>query len=557
MQDLSALRKSVRQTLLLRPVDSPLPASESGESSRAGTPELYLQEDDIPFEDTISISEVLDLLSPQTSSLFVATQLRQTVILDTRPLSDFLDAHLPRSANVSIPSLIFKRFLKASGTRAISWDSLGSFVSTSAGKTIWGAVNTRERVNIVVVGQTAMDDTARVLRAIIDQVVHGDVEVLRGGWAAVISDLAAVDMLVSGEQSVRPSSSFSTSSSNTRSTAPATHVDGQTSNTAPRVLHHPSMPTLRPSGLHGKRNVPSLSLQTGASTSRRPPKLSLNMDRPVHSGTNGPFEDGVSPLNTTPAGPSKRTNPGLTISAPKSPLYGSGFQPSTQSRLPPGSTQPRNASGKLHPNDNSSPSEVVTPNTLWSSRTTARPDTPNHHPLPSPNAIPNGLATARNGMAPFIVSTILPSFLYLGPEITSREEVNALVQLGVKRILNVAIECDDDDELRMKERFERYLKVPMRDLVEESGVAEGMRDACKFLGEQRPILRDDHATDVQTTLDYTPHQHTCIARRGNHALSLLFSLISSTPMPGHSRRHTPTLQKGGKGFRQTSVSSPS
>jgi hypothetical protein len=89
-------------------------------------------------------------------------------------------------------------------------------------------------------------------------------------------------------------------------------------------------------------------------------------------------------------------------------------------------------------------------------------------------------------MAPFIVSPILPSFLYLGPEITSREEVDALVKLGVKRILNVAIECNDDGELRLKERFERYLKLPMRDIVEESGVGKGMRDACEFLGESVP-----------------------------------------------------------------------
>jgi hypothetical protein len=54
--------------------------------------------------------------------------------------------------------------------------------------------------------------------------------------------------------------------------------------------------------------------------------------------------------------------------------------------------------------------------------------------------------------------------------------------MGVKRILNVAIECADDKQLRMSERFERYHKIPMRDIVEESGVAKGMEDACKFLG---------------------------------------------------------------------------
>jgi len=100
----------------------------------------------------------------------------------------------------------------------------------------------------------------------------------------------------------------------------------------------------------------------------------------------------------------------------------------------------------------------------------------------------SSISTTRNGMAPFIVSTILPSFLYLGPEISSARDVQELQDLGIKRILNVAIECEDDQDLGLKRVFEKYLKVPMRDIVEESGVKKGMRESCNFLGGSNTLI---------------------------------------------------------------------
>jgi hypothetical protein len=88
---------------------------------------------------------------------------------------------------------------------------------------------------------------------------------------------------------------------------------------------------------------------------------------------------------------------------------------------------------------------------------------------------------ARNAIAPFIVSTILPQFLYLGPEISSMDEVKELQRLGIKRILNVAMECEDNQGLGLANEFERYHKIPMRDIVEETGVKKYMWQACDFL----------------------------------------------------------------------------
>lgn len=57
-----------------------------------------------------------------------------------------------------------------------------------------------------------------------------------------------------------------------------------------------------------------------------------------------------------------------------------------------------------------------------------------------------------------------------------------LLGLGVKRILNIAAECDDDNGLRLRERFERYVRIPMRDTVEEDNITQGVREVCDILG---------------------------------------------------------------------------
>ena len=61
-----------------------------------------------------------------------------------------------------------------------------------------------------------------------------------------------------------------------------------------------------------------------------------------------------------------------------------------------------------------------------------------------------------------------------------------LLANGVKRIINIAAECDDDHGLQLRERFERYVHIPMRDTVEEDNITRGVREVCKFLGERLP-----------------------------------------------------------------------
>jgi hypothetical protein len=103
---------------------------------------------------------------------------------------------------------------------------------------------------------------------------------------------------------------------------------------------------------------------------------------------------------------------------------------------------------------------------------------------PSPATARPELCSAESEAVPtFTVSTILPNFLFLGPELTEPAHVEELKDLGVKRIMNLAVELNEDDHgLHLKERFDRYVKIPMRDNVEEENVLKGVREVCEILG---------------------------------------------------------------------------
>ena len=82
----------------------------------------------------------------------------------------------------------------------------------------------------------------------------------------------------------------------------------------------------------------------------------------------------------------------------------------------------------------------------------------------------------------FIVSCIIPNFLYLGPEPLSKEDVKELDDLNIKQILNMALEVNDKPDLDLSHHFEKYSKIPMRDFVEEKGVQQRIEEACTILG---------------------------------------------------------------------------
>lgn len=80
----------------------------------------------------------------------------------------------------------------------------------------------------------------------------------------------------------------------------------------------------------------------------------------------------------------------------------------------------------------------------------------------------------------FIVSAIVPDFLYLGPEISTSEQMQGLEDRSIQRILNMAEECDDDVP-GLKETF-KYSKLAARDTVEMQNVESTLRKAVQIIG---------------------------------------------------------------------------
>ncbi|KAF8670457.1 hypothetical protein AX14_005868 [Amanita brunnescens Koide BX004] len=100
------------------------------------------------------------------------------------------------------------------------------------------------------------------------------------------------------------------------------------------------------------------------------------------------------------------------------------------------------------------------------------------------NGMDDSPPNLEDGYPTFNVTTILPNFLYLGPEPTAPEHVEELRELGVKRILNIAAECRDDHGLGMRDVF-KYVKIPMQDTLQEDNVAWAIREACSVLDNAR------------------------------------------------------------------------
>ena len=108
--------------------------------------------------------------------------------------------------------------------------------------------------------------------------------------------------------------------------------------------------------------------------------------------------------------------------------------------------------------------------------TTAHTNRSDHH-----THVNGDLNEANGSIVPFSVSIIIPGFLYLGPEPIKESDVEELESIGIKRILNMAVECETQEKL--KGRFEKIATIPMRDSLAEVNVQDRIREACILLDD--------------------------------------------------------------------------
>ncbi|KAF9028048.1 hypothetical protein BDZ89DRAFT_1101817 [Hymenopellis radicata] len=447
------------------------------------------------------------------------------LLIDTRPLPAHLSFHIAHSIPIAIPSLILKRCRKPGGGFQ-SLDSLRQFITTEDGKRSWDhlirpggpwdgdivvydeEMDVKDRDNMTIPAWALLPVLAPLLS-------FGNADYLAGGIGSaghhpdletlIVSDAGRLtDEALGGRAGVgngvfqldtnqpfHPKSSLEveiTSASST--TSSSTH-----SNTPPPRSPLPMMSNIMPGAARiSKTAHPDSALVNIMDATPSPPPSQATFRRPPPpqrrpSAPNLRRIDTKSAerLNTIPK-LQVRTVPikSATLSVP--PLSLSLHGPPSPSHL-----------NLTHSNHNTPPASAnlwvtspTSPADIYSAYFTP-PHTPTAHnrfPSGSSSFIPSAPPTARPDDPPtteepfhWSVSTILPGFLFLGPELTTSEHVAELQSLGVRRILNIAAECED--ELNLNQTFERYVKIPMRDTVEEDGIARGVREVCEILDDAR------------------------------------------------------------------------
>lgn len=425
---------------------------------------------------------------------------RRPLVIDTRQPASYLASRLKHSLNIAIPSLIMRRCTKPGG-RLPSLDAIRTHITTDRGKEAWDELMRPGGVwdGDVVVYDEDTDEQNRdnpqllpwaMLSVLQPLVENGVVEYLKGGISAARSHPSAHHYIITGEPALvaGPGSELRTdghsplrkgglfqldTNSATRSKAmpeieppSASPTKGQPSS-SPRPMLCDLSPSPSPStsvfpqhSKSRKASIPNLCRIDTSSAERLVPKLTVRT-LPVKANTLA-----APTLSRQSSSSSLRPNSPSHLTLSLSNKYPSG----SRGLFPPSANS---SCESLHPPSRAhslSPRTPTTPTGFPSSPRTARPD------LDAP-------PTTEDPFPAFSVSTILPNFLFLGPELTQPEHVDELLALGVKRILNIAAECNDDQGLNLRDRFEKYTRIPMRDTVEEENVSRSVHEACEALGK--------------------------------------------------------------------------
>ena len=445
---------------------------------------------------------------------------KRPLLIDTRPAAAHQSFHLRHSINIAIPSLILKRFRKPGGGLP-NLDALRQYITSDQEKSAWDSLMSPGGPwdGDVVMYDDEMDPkdkdhlgiTAWAIIPVISPLLsYGSVDYLEGGVALARhhptlstlmingydSEMSDSDLVVDSGPMLQPPAGFQGGMRkgaglfqlNTQISLPSKplpEIEPCSSTSSRPRSPLPTMPSTVSSSLNSLNPADSNINVIDASPS--PPPSSISFKKPTSrrasvSNLRRLDTKSAERLNTNVPKLSVRTKPmrsatltippSLSIIPPQSPghlhLMYSNHSPPPSARF-----------GVLSPTND--PANYLTPYF-----------TPPHTPgTPKPSFLPPSPATARPDLDPpsteealpvFTISTILPNFLFLGPELTIPEHVEALQDLGVKRILNIAAECDDDHGLKLKEVFEKYYKIPMRDTVEEENIAQGVREVCDILG---------------------------------------------------------------------------
>ncbi|KAG0252914.1 hypothetical protein BG011_006682 [Mortierella polycephala] len=184
-------------------------------------------------------------------------------------------------------------------------------------------------------------------------------------------------------------------------------------------------------------------------------------------------------------------------------IFGADLQINGQPPVQQPSTLLASSSSSLHSSTSTSPTTAVT------GKSDSGPVS-----LPLTHLQDNAIAERE-------VSMILQDFLYLGGELIDEDQITELESHGVKRILNVAENCDDEIWIK---RFGTtgYLKVGLRDHVDQD-LKDGLDEAIKFIAASKtPIYvhcQAGKSRSVATVIGYLIQEcHWPLKRAYDHVV---------------------------------------
>jgi hypothetical protein len=437
---------------------------------------------------------------------------KRPLLIDTRPAAAHQSFHLRYSINIAIPSLILKRFRRPGGGLP-NLDALRQYITSDQEKSAWDSLMCPRGPwdGDIIVYDDEMDPNYKdhlgitswaIIPVISPLLSYGSVDYLEGGVALARRHPALSTLIINGYDSNVSDNDF-TFDSGPELQPPGVFHGGMRKgsglfqlNTQMTGLSKP-LPEIEPSS--STRSDPHPPLPTMPLTSSLSSSIDVIDASPSPPPSSVCFRHSVSPRRTSVPNlrrldtkSAERLNPNL----PKLSVRTKPMRSATLTVPPSLSIVPPQSPGHLqlmYSNHSPPPSArfgVMSPTSDPANYLTPY-FTPPHTPGTPKPFLPPSPATARPELDPpttdetfpvFAISTILPNFLFLGPELTCPEHVEELQELGVKRILNIAAECDDDHGLKLKEVFDKYNKIPMRDTVEEENIAQGVREVCDILG---------------------------------------------------------------------------
>ncbi|KAI8085843.1 uncharacterized protein B0P05DRAFT_635802 [Gilbertella persicaria] len=367
----------------------------------------------------------------------------EPLMIDMRPLEQYQKSHIRHSIHVNVPTLLIKRYRRG----VVSNFNLESFITTPEGTDLFrhwlkqfnaqDIQELPERAHFVVydeqMTESDMTTATWILVGAIKKNTLACVQYLQHGYRG-FEQFDLTHKYLEGSQFAR------------LDTPPLPIPSSSQSSELTKKFKHPLF------NPPNKLKMPTPMISRSASTlSAKANNLTVNVQRRASLFT----------LDTN-------MRPSKSRSLTSIPSQSQSTQ------------RHKNELESIHEKNNHTPTtQIFSPEEVY--------HTPLETTPPSDDEI---MVTAQGEQTPkteneydFVISEIIPNFLYLGPEIATVDQVSGLKARSIRRILNMAEECDDDVP-GLKQDFQ-YQKIAARDTVEMQNVEDTLRKAVNVIDDSK------------------------------------------------------------------------